>query len=120
MWGEVKYKLRALDILVTYVKAMLIYVGLCGRSSHWFRAVSALVIVERHARAYVEGDALPQSVRTTVRLMLDAPPFFHVRSLVPILQVFLLSYPAPTLAVPTPPYPKTVGLRLEFSLPWVS
>ena len=95
MCGEVKYKLRALDILVTYVKAMLIYVGLCGRSSHWFRAVSALVIVERHARAYVEGDALPQSVRTTVRLMLDAPPFFHVRSLVPILQYscFLIQLP---------------------------
>ena len=62
--GEVKYKLRALGSPVTYQKAMLIYVGLCGRSSCWFRAVGALV--ERHARAYVEGDALPQSVRTTV------------------------------------------------------
>ena len=118
MWGEVKYKLRALDSPVTYLKAMLIYVGSCGRSSCWLRAVGALI--ERHARAYVEGDALPHSVRTTVRLMLDAPPFFHVRSLVSILQVFLLSYTAPTLTVPMPPYPKSVGLRLEFSLPWVS
>ena len=93
MWGEVEYKVRALDSPVTYFKAMLIYVGLCGRSSCWFRAVGALV--ERHARAYVEGDALPHSVRTTVRLMLDAPPFFHVRSLVPILQYsrFLIQLP---------------------------